>query len=256
LSTRSRAARRRADRTAATVLAAVGLLLAACEPDLAETPTYEEVFLVRDVSAAGAIVLVANDLLGAPAPGGVDDGRLHDLLVLERSGDGLVRVGSLDLPAGPSALFARRVLADPSRALAYLGLGGAPGDEAIRIVDLSDPAAPVARGGIETAGIVSGLAVAGNVLFVSGPAGLQSYDVTDPDAPVPLGGWTPPDGASLAGLALAGQRLYAAGQAREDRGGAPFLFATLRVLDVSDPAAPVPGGPRPTKKDRRNVPDF
>jgi hypothetical protein len=107
--------------------------------------------------------------------------------------------------------------------LAYVADGAA----GLQIIDVGDPASPVALGTVDTPGAAWGVAVAGSVAYVADYTGhLQVIDVGDPALPVVLG--TAAVDQPLMRLAVAGDHVY--GAARE---------AGLVVIDVSDPAAPV-----------------
>jgi hypothetical protein len=97
--------------------------------------------------------------------------------------------------------------------------------DGIIIIDLSAPAAPDSVGAIPAGDVV---AVTGDTAYTAGGAGLGIWSVADPASPVLLGAETPPRPGDV--LAVAGSRAYVAGEsASSDR---------LRIIDVSDPAAP------------------
>jgi hypothetical protein len=100
----------------------------------------------------------------------------------------------------------------------------------LRVVDVSDPAAPTEVGLYDAPVHVNGVAVAGGYAYVADwPTGLRVVDVTNPAAPVEVGVYgTPGEGADVA---VVGGYAYVA----VSGGG-------LRVVDVSDPAAPTEVG--------------
>jgi hypothetical protein len=67
--------------------------------------------------------------------------------------------------------------------LAYIARGGA----GLQIVDVSDPAAPVAVGGFDLPYSASDVDVVDNFAYVVNGAGLYVLDVSDPAAPVAVG---------------------------------------------------------------------
>ena len=100
----------------------------------------------------------------------------------------------------------------------------------LRVVDVSDPAAPAEAGLYDAPYHVNGVAVAGGYAYVADwPRGLRVVDVTNPAAPVEVGVCGTPGGGK--DVAVVGDYAYIA-----DSGGG------LRVVDVSDPAAPIEVG--------------
>ena len=96
----------------------------------------------------------------------------------------------------------------------------------LRIIDVSNPAAPHQLGLCETPGSASDVAVSGDVAYVTaGDAGLRLIDVSNPAAPHELGAWDTPGCAT--DVAVWGSMAYVTDG---DRG--------LRVIDVSELAAP------------------
>ena len=107
--------------------------------------------------------------------------------------------------------------------LAYLAIGAG----GLVIFDISNPAAPVRRGGFDTSGFAQGVQVVGNLAYVADSYdGLQILDVSNPAAPVRRGGFD--TSGSAQGVQVVGNLAYVA-----DSG------AGLQILDVSNPAAPV-----------------
>jgi hypothetical protein len=98
--------------------------------------------------------------------------------------------------------------------------------DGLRVIDVSNPAAPFEVGFYDTPGAASGVAVAGAYAYVADEfRGLRVVDVSNPAAPVEVGFY---DTSGTAwGVAVAGSYAYVA----DDDSG-------LRVFDVSDPAAP------------------
>lgn len=225
--------------TGACSLPLVLALLAGCNGEpAAPSPLFDRIVHVADVATAGGRLYVANDVATAiDAPPGVfDPDRLHDLVIAERSGDAMVTVGSLDLPAEPLRRTARRIALHPGGGLAFLALGDGPADGAVAIVDVSDVAAPELVGTIEVGRPVVALAAAGALLAFATPEGVELADVTDPGAPVRRGAFPPAENAGVADLLAEPGRVYAAGTAGD--AAQARLLPRLLVLDVSDPDAP------------------
>ena len=60
----------------------------------------------------------------------------------------------------------------------------AGGDGGLRIIDISNPAAPTEAGFYDTPGDARGVAVAGNYAYVAdGKGGLRMIDISNPAAP-------------------------------------------------------------------------
>jgi len=150
--------------------------------------------------------------------------------------------------------------------LAYVGDGSA----GLRIIDVSNPAAPVERSCLNTPGTACGVQVVGSLAYLAdGLSGLRVIDVSDPSAPVDLGGCNAPGTAydvqvigTLAYVAdgSAGLRIFdvsnpalaPVAMCYYDTSGTAYAVqvvgslayvadgsAGLRIIDVSDPAAPV-----------------
>lgn len=102
----------------------------------------------------------------------------------------------------------------------------------LRIVDASDPAAPVTLSTIEVGGI-DRLQVRDGYVYAAGDSGLQIFDVRDPAAPVEVGRYEECPGIASdthpvydVDLAEAGARAYLA------------CLNSLHVIDVGDPTQP------------------
>ena len=105
---------------------------------------------------------------------------------------------------------------------AYLGSGGA-----VLVLDISDPSSPRKVGECVTPGIVEGLFVSGDYLYVADyKAGLRIIDISDPSFPMEVGAYDTPGYAK--GVHVSGSYAYVADW---DEG--------LRVIDISDPSSPM-----------------
>ncbi len=69
----------------------------------------------------------------------------------------------------------------------------AHGASGLRIIDVSNPAAPVELGALDTPGFAMGIEVVGGLAYVAnGTSGLRIIDVSNPSAPVELGALSSP----------------------------------------------------------------
>ncbi|MBD3334987.1 MAG: hypothetical protein GF355_05680, partial [Candidatus Eisenbacteria bacterium] len=98
----------------------------------------------------------------------------------------------------------------------------------LRVVDVSNPSAPVERGSYLIPGETRGLAPAGDHLYIAAKdAGLIIVDVSDPDAPVEVGSYVVP---GVLDVEVIGDRAYVSSWDYAEGG---FL-----ILDLSDPENP------------------
>jgi hypothetical protein len=117
----------------------------------------------------------------------------------------------------------------------YFNRSRPPGEGGLRTYDITDPTAPAALGGIDTADIALDVELAAGLAFVAaGVDGLRIFDVTNPSAPVAAGALALP--GFTAKLEVVGTTAYVV-----DRGTRTLYRQTnraLRVIDVSNAAAP------------------
>ena len=100
----------------------------------------------------------------------------------------------------------------------------------LRVIDVSNPAAPMEVGAYDTPGDAVGVYVISSYAYVADEnAGLRVVDISNPAAPVEVGACETPVFAY--GVYVAGGYAYVAD-----------YYAGLRVVDVSNPAAPVEVG--------------
>ncbi len=103
-------------------------------------------------------------------------------------------------------------------------------DRGLRIINVSNPAAPTEVGFYDTPGYAYGVAVAGNYAYVADwDSGLRIINVSNPAAPTEVGFYDTP--GSAGGVAVAGNYVYVAD-----------LGSGLRIINVSNPAAPIQAG--------------
>jgi len=142
-----------------------------------------------------------------------------------------LEAGHYDVP-GASVFFcdvAIHTARSTDRPYAYIA-DALPGETSLRVVDLSDPAAPLPVGhlplgaGLEGDVRAYGVAVADDTAYVAlGAGGLRVIDVSDPSNPVEVGAYDVPGRAD--NLVVAGDRVY-------------LVDGDLRIVDVSDPVSP------------------
>jgi hypothetical protein len=113
-----------------------------------------------------------------------------------------------------------------SGTLAYVAAGGA----GLRVVDISNPAAPNELGALDSRGYANGIVVAGSIAYLAdGPYGLRVVDVSKPSQPVEVGSAYPMN--YVYKVAVQGRVVCIAAA------GAGMLIA-----DVTDPGHPVEVG--------------
>ncbi|MBM3134759.1 MAG: hypothetical protein FJZ89_05615 [Chloroflexi bacterium] len=108
------------------------------------------------------------------------------------------------------------------------------------MLDVSDPAAPVEVGAMETLGTVLDFYVAGNYAYVPHGHALQVINVSNPAAPLLVGIYYIPGYALY--VKVVGAYAYVSWQVCGTIDGAYRCHGGLSVVDVSDPAAPVEVG--------------
>ena len=97
----------------------------------------------------------------------------------------------------------------------------------LQVIDVSNPASPVALSRYSTSGAVQGVQVVGSLAYVAdGSAGLQIFDVSNPANAVRVGGCDTAGDAN--GIQVLDNLAYVADGS-----------AGLQVIDVSNPASPV-----------------
>jgi WD40 repeat protein len=136
------------------------------------------------------------------------------------------------LPPPPRGMDVALQNTEAGRNYAYIAAWAA----GLRIVDVTDPAAPVEVGAIEfePATAVTGIALGWQIAYLSTTAGLRVVDVSDPTHPVQIAALP----AVSWDVALAGGdfRLYLVeGQCSPLDG---CVLGSLQAIDVSDPANP------------------
>jgi hypothetical protein len=103
----------------------------------------------------------------------------------------------------------------------------------LRVLDISNPAAPIELGSYAVPGWAWDVAVVGNLAYVSAGGGLHIIDVSDPNA-LHEEGVAPMVGAR--GVCVVGSRAYVADWNGDPPSAPPHTG--LRIVDVSNPAAP------------------
>jgi len=175
-------------------------------------------------------------------------GRIHrdgSLLFLsgwsEEQGEGMFIVDVSD----PTAPHMVGVYDSPDRAEDTDTSGGyafvADGLRGLRIVDISDPTAPVERGAYEVPAHGRDVMIQGHYAYVTDGNGLHLIDVSDPSKPVEVGFLQMPtrisgENIGALGVDVLGEYAYVTiGYGEDGHSG-------LRIVDVSDPTAPVEVG--------------
>jgi hypothetical protein len=111
----------------------------------------------------------------------------------------------------------------------------------LQIINISNPANPVAVGHYDTEGYAFGVALDGNYAYVAdSSSGLQIIDISNPANPVAVGHYD--TSGSARGVALSGNYAYVA----DDEEG-------LQIINISNPANPVAVGHYDTEGDASGV---
>ena len=132
----------------------------------------------------------------------------------------LIVVGTLDTPGSANGV---KVV----DGFAYV----ADGESGLRIIDVSDPSAPVEIGAVDTPGYASDVDVVDAFAYIAdGTEGMRIIDVSNPNAPSEVGAYRPPRGNYPGTLSIdvVGKVAYLASR-----------FSGLRIIDISDPSAPI-----------------
>jgi hypothetical protein len=112
----------------------------------------------------------------------------------------------------------------------------------LRVIDVSNPLAPIEIGAIELDEYptrVSTVAVANGRAYVGGSFGLKIVDVSNPDEIVEIAAL---DRAAIgypSDVTVVGTRLYVAFSSSDHSTFPPTEHGGLRIIDISEPAAPV-----------------
>lgn len=113
----------------------------------------------------------------------------------------------------------------------YVYVADGSGD--LRVLDISDPEAPVAVGACAIPGTARDVAVAGDHAYVAAhDHGLQVIDISDPAAPVRVGSYD--TDAMANGIAVSGSYAYLV----DYQSLPPIVDGGLYVFDVTDPSDP------------------
>jgi hypothetical protein len=137
-------------------------------------------------------------------------------------------------PAAPAAAGTRPGSGRPRMVLSGSRLFVVRSGSGVEILDVSAPASPILLGAISDVTTRPAVAVEANRLYFGNGAGVQIWDATDPSAPARLG---EVPAAQVSHIAVRENRLIDA---------APGFGLNMRLVDVSDPAAPVELVPRRT----------
>ncbi len=115
-------------------------------------------------------------------------------------------------------------------------------DRRLRIIDISEPSAPIELSYLDMPGRTSNLTVSGHHIYVSNGriGGLRIIDIRTPSAPVEVGALQTP--GAVFGVAVSGDYAYIAD-----------LDGGFRVVDISTPSTPVEVGNSSTRSDAVGV---
>jgi hypothetical protein len=105
----------------------------------------------------------------------------------------------------------------------------ADGSSGLRIINITNPAAPTLAGFFDTPGYSYGVAVRGNYAYVADGSSLRIIDVTNPAAPTQVGYWVTPGSAE--NVAVRGNYAYVVNES-----------SGLRIIDITYPAEPAEVG--------------
>ena len=108
--------------------------------------------------------------------------------------------------------------------------------DGLRIINISDPTAPT-EVAFEPYGRASGVAVAGNYVYVADDRGLTIVDISDPDTPIAVQSHYV---SNAERVAVAGNYAYVLGSNFHDVTG--DFFYGIQVINIADPTVPVEAG--------------
>ncbi len=151
------------------------------------------------------------------------------------SAHALVFAGNLPIP-----LVEQMKIVD---GLAYVvtNVGYLSGIPTLRILDFSDPNAPVEIGSLDTHVPAEGIEVVGGFAYITdraaGGGKLRIVDVSNPRAPVEIGAFTA--AFRPMSVSVSGNYAYFADQFYAAHCAPPLCGSALRVIDISNPTAPV-----------------
>jgi hypothetical protein len=186
-------------------------------------PTAMDALIVHDTPGTAEEVVVAGSYAYvAAAQAGL---RVVEISFLIRPW--AVEVGAYETVGSAGGIFvADDPLVSSGRRYAYVPAG----DAGLRIVDVSDPAAPMCVGAYDTPSYAQAVHVVSNHAFVADRlAGLRVVDASNPAAPVEVGAYNTP--GFVWDVHVVGPYAYVIDQ-----------HYGLRIVDVSDPTNPAQVG--------------
>lgn len=195
----------------------------------------------KRLTLAGSLAYVAHESAGT----GLEVVNLADPLRPQR-------LGQLPLPGDTQANDV--AIAGPYAYLATVSSSGSTAtDGHLRIVAVSNPAAPAQVAIHDTPGDARRVTVAGAVAYVAdGPAGLRILNVANPAQVTEVGHLDPPvSGAQTHSVAVQGRRAYV-GSYAWGKGANSWL----QIVDVSDPAHPTVLDTYPLNVGAREIEDI
>lgn len=152
-------------------------------------------------------------------------GNFHNLLILDASNAAaMTPVGQIPTSGGVSGVVVLGTTA-------YVTVQ----TQGLRIFEVSDPAQPVLLGSLGTSSVAHDLALSNGIAYVANGSEFVIVDVSDPANPQTLGTLTMPALTSAYDVAVVGTTAYVA-----------CLSEGARIIDISDPSAPVIVGSFPS----------
>jgi hypothetical protein len=186
----------------------------------------EGIVLTGRVVVDGNFVYVLSERI---APSGL--GFLYSLLILDVSRPAVPLKAGLYTPARSNGSVGNVAVTG--------GYAYATDWDVLHVVAITNPATPKEVGAyLPIGGAVRDLAADDHYAYVAGSRGLVLVDITHPAAPLEIGVYHPQAGAVYS-VVPAGHYTYVG---NEIWGRAIFLGAWLRVVDTSNPVAPVEAG--------------
>ncbi len=197
--------------------------------DVSDSAALIDVGSYDTLGSAGQVTLVGNYAYVATGHGG--------LRIMDLSNPAAPReVGFYDTPGRATDVAVLGSYAYVVEVAARDGTQTAGG--ALRIIDVLHPAAPAEVGFYHTPSQPEGVAVVGDYAYIADSSGLRIINISDPGAPTELGVYYRP--ALAHEIAVADNYAYVAEYPDSD--GSQALGGGLRIINVSDPAAPAEVG--------------
>ncbi|MBD3163482.1 MAG: hypothetical protein GF346_13400 [Candidatus Eisenbacteria bacterium] len=196
--------------------------------DYAYLAEHDDGVLVLDLTDLTAPLLVGQ----YDTPGFTQDTDIVENLLYVADADGGLRIADLSIdPTAPAEIGVLGIdqpyEVEVQGEFAYIIDFVIDGSDWLRIVDVSDPEAPVERGSLLLPATVQSIEPAGDHVYVAARnAGMRVIDVSDPDSPVETGSYEAPE---VHDVDVVGDRAYLS--------SSDYASGFL-TLDISDPENP------------------